>query len=276
MTDSQPRAGALPAAAPPSRPRPQMRRVTIANATYLTPRMVRLTVAGPELAGFTRSGGAGHVRVWIPNPAGELVFPGSHPEGLEPPPEQRSPTRVYTPRLWAPARHELALDIVLHGEGPIAIWAAQAAVGDRLVVAGPRGEYTPSPEASAYLFAGDESAIPAIATLLELLPAGVPATVLIEIAGPEDEQPLPAPARATIRWLHRPKGVVPGDLLARAVREQPLPADSRVWAACEATAVRAIRRHLLAERGLPRTAVHTRGYWKQGTANHPDHDMGED
>jgi NADPH-dependent ferric siderophore reductase len=40
--------------------------------------------------------------------------------------------------------------------------------------------------------------------------------------------------------------------------------------------MRTIRRHLLGERGLDRSQVHTRGYWKLGVAGHPGHDTGED
>ncbi|MGA5431388.1 siderophore-interacting protein [Streptomyces cellulosae] len=45
---------------------------------------------------------------------------------------------------------------------------------------------------------------------------------------------------------------------------------------CEAQAVREARSYLLTDRGLPRPRVTTRGYWRVGAANHPDHDSGED
>lgn len=45
---------------------------------------------------------------------------------------------------------------------------------------------------------------------------------------------------------------------------------------CEAQAVREARSYLLTDRGLPRPQVTTRGYWRVGAANHPDHDSGED
>ena len=49
-----------------------------------------------------------------------------------------------------------------------------------------------------------------------------------------------------------------------------------VWIACEATAVRRIRGTLLAGRGVDPTTLVTRGYWRLGEQNHPDHDYGED
>jgi NADPH-dependent ferric siderophore reductase len=46
--------------------------------------------------------------------------------------------------------------------------------------------------------------------------------------------------------------------------------------ACEAAAMRGIRRYLIAERHLPAASLVTRGYWRAGEQNHPDHDYGED
>lgn len=262
----------------PQGKRPQLRRVAIAAIARPTPRLRRITLTGEELAGFTREGGAGHVRVWIPNEDGELVLPGSPRVSEALSVERLSPSRAYTPRRWDAARRELDLDIVLHGQGPLATWAATARVGDELVVAGPRGEYSPAPDASRYLLAGDESAIPAIATLLELLPASVSATVLAEVGDASDELPLPGPTHVQIRWLHRGGQAAPGRLLQQTIREIMVPSQpgDRVWVACEAGALRSIRQHLLQERGFAPSAIQTRGYWKLGTSNHPDHDMGMD
>ena len=50
----------------------------------------------------------------------------------------------------------------------------------------------------------------------------------------------------------------------------------QVWVACEAHAVRGIRADLLGGRGMPSGRVLTRGYWRAGHSNHPDHDYGDD
>jgi NADPH-dependent ferric siderophore reductase len=64
---------------------------------------------------------------------------------------------------------------------------------------------------------------------------------------------------------------------ARAVRDLTLPGGrGACWVGLEAAAMRAVRRHLLGVRGLDREQVYTRGYWKLGVADHPDHDTGED
>ena len=64
---------------------------------------------------------------------------------------------------------------------------------------------------------------------------------------------------------------------AAAVVDAQLPAgDGRAWVGLEAAAMRTVRRHLLHERRLDRSALHTRAYWKFDTAGHRDSDSGED
>ncbi len=85
-------------------------------------------------------------------------------------------------------------------------------------------------------------------------------------------------AELTTVWCHRGKrsnGY--GMLAAQAVRDVTLPAGcGACWVGLEATAMRAVRGHLLGERGLDRQQLYTQGYWKLGVADHPDHDTGED
>ncbi|WP_346254688.1 siderophore-interacting protein [Pseudonocardia autotrophica] len=82
---------------------------------------------------------------------------------------------------------------------------------------------------------------------------------MVQVAGPAEEQQLRSPAALTVHWVHRP-----GSLLD-AVRTVPLPdATDQVfaWVAGEASAVRAVRRHLVGDRGLDKRAVAFTGYWR--------------
>ena len=66
---------------------------------------------------------------------------------------------------------------------------------------GPSAHFTtPLPRADAdwILLAGDESALPAIGTLLEALPAGSRAVAYIEVPEQADEQPFDTPAEVTV------------------------------------------------------------------------------
>ena len=104
-------------------------------------------------------------------------------------------------------RRELALDFVVHGDRGIAgPWAAHAKPGDTLEIRGPGGAYSPSPQAAWHLMVGDDAALPAIAVSLSRVPAGVPVFALIEVAGPEHQQPLDSPGDLELVWLHRSGG----------------------------------------------------------------------
>jgi NADPH-dependent ferric siderophore reductase len=174
----------------------------------------------------------------------------------------------------------LTIDVFVHGEGPASRWAAGAAPGDQVAVSRPRARYDLDAQAPWVVLAGDETAAPAIGTILEAdaAAASSPAggiTVVIECDG--DDEDLGLPPRAAATFVHRTD--TPGEaLLAALTTLVPGEADGegRVWVAGEARGIRRIRAHLLHERRLPATAIVTRGYWRLGEADHPDHDYGDD
>jgi NADPH-dependent ferric siderophore reductase len=261
------------------RPRPQFRPVEVLAVRRLTPHFTRVTLTGGALWGFACGAPAQHIKVLLPVPGqDEPPIPAFGPDGLVfPEGVERPPMRTYTPRRFDLAALELEVDFLQHGDGPGSTWAAAAKPGDRVVIAGPGGGYPIPDDASFYVLAGDESALPAISTILEALPSRVTALAFIEVPGAADEVPLDSDAALSVAWLQRDDPTaLAGDLLAATLRHAEWPAESRLFVACEATAMRGIRRHLLSERGVERNALYTRGYWKRGEANHPDHDTGED
>jgi NADPH-dependent ferric siderophore reductase len=258
-----------PAAPPAGKPRKPRYPATVSRVQKLTPRMVRVTFSSPELAEFGWNGPAAHIK---------LIF-GDVSVGLAPPEGGPRPTmRTYTPRRFDRDSRELDVDFVLHGVGPASTWASQAAVGQRLTVAGPGRNYVVDPSATRFLLVGDESAIPAISTILEHLPASARATVLLEVIDAAEEHEIAHGPNVTVRWLHRGEDASKaGALLESAVRELDFGSEAyRVYVACEAAAMRKIRRHLLTERGMSRDHIVTRGYWKRGATDHPDGDYGQD
>jgi NADPH-dependent ferric siderophore reductase len=100
--------------------------------------------------------------------------------------------------------------------------------------------------------------------------------VHIEVDGPEDEVELPGLVKSTITWHHRRFHDAFGAELAAAARAAAIPDGARIWVACEAAAMRDIRRYFIRERGIPVAQLVTRGYWRTGEQNHPDHDYGDD
>jgi NADPH-dependent ferric siderophore reductase len=235
---------------------------TVKSVQRLTPRIVRVTFSGDELAGFGWNGPAAHIK---------LIFGDVSAE-------PRPPSRTYTPRRFDAAARELDVDFVLHGEGPASNWASQAAVGQQLTIAGPGRNYVVDSEAPWFLLAGDDTAIPALCTIFEALPASIPVQALIEVVDEQEQHDLHAGPNVNIQWLHRgPKLADSGRPLEAAVRAATLPpGPGRVYVACESDAMRRIRRHLLQERNLDRSQLVTRGYWHLGVTDHPDRDYGED
>ena len=192
---------------------------------------------------------------------GRIVWPqGAHGVHL----------RSYTARRQDPVRGEVEIDFVLHGDGPAAAWAAAAAPGALLGVAG--GGALGDRPATFLLLAGDETALPAIHRILTATPPGTRGVVLVEVAAAQEEQPLPVPPGMTLRWLHR-GDVPPGEssLLADAVAGlERFPGDDVfAWVAAESGAVRTIRADLRGRWGLSRAQHHAIGYWRRGRAMSP-------
>jgi NADPH-dependent ferric siderophore reductase len=225
------------------RPNRAPRDTTVVETAQLTPNMVRIVVEGPELEGFAVGD---FTDSYVKCRFGET-------------------TRTYTVRDWDANRLRLTLDFVIHGEAGIAgPWAATARRGDTLALTGPGGGYAPSPHVDWHLMVGDEAVIPAIAVSLDRINPGVPVFAILEVGGPEDEQPLSSPGDLRLQWLHRT--LAPGedpDLQVQALRALDLPEGrGQAFVHGEAEAVLRVRRHLLQERGVVRDDLSATGYWK--------------
>jgi NADPH-dependent ferric siderophore reductase len=261
-----------------ARRRPPPRLVEVVSVAQLAPRLVSVNLGGPGLAGFDAPAPTAHIKIFLPadgQDSPQLPEPGPDgprwPEGGTPP-----VVRTYTPRRYDERAGTLEVQFVLHGTGPASDWAEKAKVGDRIGVAGPGGRFSFDPVVRRWWIAGDESAIPAVGTLLDALPASAAAEVHLEVDDARDEVPLRSDADTTVVWHHRRRPDAWGEALYNAAAEATLAEGIRVWVACEATAVRRIRKHLLVDRQMPIGALVTRGYWRLGVAGHPDHDYGDD
>jgi NADPH-dependent ferric siderophore reductase len=235
--------------------------------------MLRLTLEGGELEGLPVGLPTGNIRVLLP-PEGSsvVVLPTWNGNEFRYGDGSRPVIRSYTPRRFDPVAHELDVDVVLHEHGAVSAWAAAAAPGAELAVSGTGRGYAIAPDARRFFLGGDESAIPAIGVLLEVLPPDVEVHVAVEVAAPDARLALPAHPGAQVRWVDLPTGATRGDALHAAVAAADLDEGTRVWVAGEAAAVHRIRRHLFEERGIARPSTWVRGYWKSGRAGGDDED----
>lgn len=240
------------------------RRVQVREVLELTPHMRRIVVAGPELEGFHSGAPDDHIKMFFPNADGESVTPKMGENGPEyPAGKAPSPMRDYTPRKHDAEAGTLAIDFVIHGEGPASTWAENVRAGDDIAFGGPRGSFLVAGDFDHYVLAGDETALPAIGRWLEEMPAGHKATVLVEIPEDADRQVLETRADANITWL--PRNGVPAaesDLLEKALDQLAPEGDTFWWVACESRRVRGMRKSIEAGRGVPKDWIRTTGYWK--------------
>ena len=247
----------------------RIRILEIVSVTDITPRMRRIRVAGPELAGFQSPGHADHVKLFLPADGKPIPRPQSTSEGLAFPDEVPRPfLRDYTPRTFDPVALTLDLDFVLHGDGPASGWASVARVGDPLMIGGPRGSIRIPDAFDWYLLAGDETALPAIGRRIEELPAGTKVLACIEVADAAEMQVFDTSADVQIHWLYR-DGREAGaeDLIQPAIAAIDFPAgDGFAFVAGEARMAKSVRTHLVGERGFNHDWVRAPGYWVRGEA----------
>lgn len=249
--------------------RPQMRQVTVQKIDQVTPRVRQLVLGGAPLAGFRIPRPGAHIK---------LLF-GADPKEPVDLKKMRSQMRTYTPRHFNPETHELTVEFVLHGNGLASTWAAQAQVGETLMVAGPGGGMDIPDTLQAMVMLVDDSAMPAAGAVLEALPAGCTPIIICEVEDADEQRSLSSKIETQPIWLFRQEqSIKPGALL-----ESYLPKvlagiedvdDVFWWIACEANAMRRVRSQLLNQQGVRKDRLVSRGYWKSGASNHPDHDYG--
>lgn len=248
---------------------PYFHALTVARSEIVTPKMRRVVVSGD----VARLASAGlHVRVLIPPKDRAPEWPMMAADGrvLWPEGAAALTPRVYTLRHLDLLRGEASIDVVQHAGAatPGSDWARNVRPGDRVGLLGPGGA---GPDAADHLLlAGDETALPAIARVLAELPATTRATVRVEIADPDEQQPLPTAAALDLQWLNRdgaPAGTT--SLLADAVRAVEWPRDRTsafAWIGCEQSTARALRRHLNGAGGLAKSKMSVAAYWRLGSA----------
>lgn len=123
-------------------------------------------------------------------------------------------------------------------------------------------EFAPG-EARAILLAGDETAAPAIARILEDVGRDVQGVAFIEIPEDADILSIATPPGVEVRWLPR-SGSAHGTQLVPAVLDHL--GASAPAAIQESGVVTTLRRHLVKDLGVDRSQVAFMGYWRHGVA----------
>ena len=247
---------------PVRREPPPFRTVQVARIDQRSPYLTSVTLTGPTLEGFDAGLPAASLRLLLgPDPT-HVVLPTWDRNEFLLADGNRPTIRTLTPLRFDPGRSELVIEVVLHGEGPLSQWASTVEAGDLVAVSGTGRGYEFDTAARSFLFAGDESAIPGIQTLLKAAPLAAEVQVFIEARDLNARVELPDHPRATINWLELGTGSRSGDALLTAIEESQVDPRVRVWVAGEAAAMQRARTLFFDELELPRSQTVIRGYWK--------------
>jgi NADPH-dependent ferric siderophore reductase len=245
---------------------------SVSAVRQVGPHLRSITFAGGDLDTFAPLGPDTFLYVLLPPPGRtELTidrdFQWTQVESM--PEDERPVGAYYTLRRWSPATADgpawVEVLAVLHGdEGPASAWAARAEPGQPVALWGPRTAWAPPPGTDRYLLVADETGLPAVAVILETLPAGTPVRVVAEVGEEADRPQLPTGESVEVTWVQR-AGRAPGTttLLAEAARAAAWDEGTPyAWGGAESRAMTATRRFLRQERGLAREQVSMVAYWR--------------
>ncbi|WP_134486769.1 siderophore-interacting protein [Pseudomonas aeruginosa] len=297
-----------------SQPAYRLFNVELKRREQLSPALTRFVFGGPEVAEMKTLAADQRLKIFFPDASGQ---PPSLPGGSEwyqayrsVEPARRPPMRTYTIRALRAEQEEVDVEFVLHGEnGPASAWATHARIGDRLQLAAPNRQYGDDPGGYEWkppagvrhiLLIADETALPAVAGILEELAGEAEPPVVeafLEVPGEADILDLPAIPGARLHWLPRHQAGIHsrnGERMIEAARQARLPErevaggaaqeledidiDEEIlwelaspesgsfyaWVAGESAAVMAIRRYLVQERGIDKRHLTLMGYWRLG------------
>ncbi|WP_326726481.1 siderophore-interacting protein [Streptomyces phaeochromogenes] len=265
--------------------RRQMLSLTVQASEQISPHFMSITLGGDDIQHLDQSGFDQSGRLFFAAPDDDDVFLPSSERWilqltLQSTAKRRPRVRTYSIRRFRPQALAFDIEISLHESNgshkpaaPGTRWALAAQPGAKVAFLDEGYSYAPTAGAAWQLLVGDESALPAIASILERsaqTPEALPAEVFLEVPAPEDvRDEITAPPGTTIHWLPRPDpSTKPGALALEAVKQAQLP-DGRfyTWTAGESSLATGVRRHLVGDRHIPKSDICFRGYFSHGRAS---------
>lgn len=220
---------------------------TVLDAADVTAHCRRIRFQSDTLFSEAAAGPTAWIRGWFPNDEGAEF------------------QRGYTLSDADPDSGEFAIDFVLHQPaGPASTWAATAAPGDTLVVVsmGSKPFEVPSENPPAgYLLIGDSASVPAISSIIDVVPPDIPIEAYLEEHDPQDrELSISRHPRLRVHWVRRADAAT----LAAALEARDW-SNWYAWTAPESGSLKEIRARLR-EFGFPKSEIHAQAYWAQGKA----------
>jgi ferric-chelate reductase (NADPH) len=233
----------------------KFRELTVKSKLTVAGCFHRIVLTSPELEGFSSRGFDDHVKVFFPTTDGEMSRPSVTDDGIVWGEGQRPVSRDYTPLAFDASCNELTLDFYIHEGGVASQWADNAAVGDMLLIGGPRGSLVIPTDYAFQLYICDESGLPAVRRRLLSLPEHITPTVLVNSHHAQSHEYLSEFTHAYIEWLDT-------ESIAKRVSTFEFPdSDYFIWVTGEGNDVKHLSDELLENRGLDADYVRAVAYW---------------
>ena len=150
-------------AAPKRKPR-KANEATVTGRRQLSPDLVRLSLNSPAFVGKELAFTDHYIKLLFTPEGADYSWPFDIEKVREEQPRDKQPvTRTYTLINLDPETGDFDVDFVTHGDfGLAAPWARTVELGAKIGFFGPGGAWGPGEEYEHFVFAGDESAAPAI------------------------------------------------------------------------------------------------------------------
>ncbi|QEU09951.1 SIP domain-containing protein [Paracoccus yeei] len=225
----------------------------VGEARRIARDFVRLRLHAPDLERLGTEDSIHFRLVLPPEGVAEPEWPRIAPNGqtVWPSGDRALHRPAYTVRAIDLQEGWLDTDIFLHRGGRVTDWVLAGPQGRRIGLSGPGGGGIP--QAAQLILAGDETAYPAIARMIERRPD---AQGEVWLLGARDDYPMPE--SPGLRRHHLPGGTAE---LVRILRADPPQPDSYLWMAAQKSGISALRQLLLAELGHDKALTHLAGYW---------------
>ena len=238
---------------------PNFRLMRVVGTSRIAPSFVRVRLAGENLESFGQSGL--HFRLLLAaKGATRVEWPtvGANGQTIWPEGELALHRPVYTVRTIDVAAGYFDVDVFLHEGGRTSEWATTVVPGSEIGIMGPGGGWYP--EGGWLLLAGDETAIPAIARILEGVPETTTGVAYIQVASPSDRMDLPRRMGFDITWLYRsdPASTLREKILATLIPDR---SDRFVWFGGEWADAKLLREHFRDTGKLERSQFRIATYW---------------
>ena len=242
----------------------------VVEAERISPHFVRLTLADDALADWRDLGFDQWFRLAVPTSdhtrfdnLAETFDTAGYLRYLTLPRATRPVIRNYTVREFRPEARELDIDFVVHGDDGVAgPWAGSLPLGASVGLIDQGCGYR-ALDSDWTLLVGDESALPAVVGILRDLPRDARGHALIEVPDLDDRQEVDAPEGFDVHWIVRRPDAAIGRTALERLHELPFPDGTvNAFAAGESKLATGARRHLVNERGVPKSNITFCGYWR--------------